>query len=453
MKVAIIGAGKFGVAVTETLIGGGNDITLIDSKEAVIQKINNRFDIFTLCADARRVEVLEGLKMPSYDLLVAATSDDELNMVICGIAKRLGCRRCIARVRSPEYVEQVEFLKGTMKIDYIVNPDLACASEIYKYLTEKYTLEGGKYSADGVTILECKIERLPGLAGLQVKEAGPKLTGVLITAVSREGKIIVPNGNTLLKEGDTLYLAGLEKTMTVLSRKVRERKTHTDIKKVMIAGGGKTAFFLASKLLDFGIAVKIIEIDRARCEYLSGKLDEALVLNADATDTALLAEENLDGMDAFVAVTGFDEENLLLSLIAKQHGVDDVVTKISRKSYAPLTENLGVSMLINPLDICASNILRYIQQGEFLIFSKMIQGQAEFIEIFADSTMGITTKTLMELDIPEGVLIAAIHRGGEIIIPRGNTRIMDGDRVIILSLLSSVPDLETLIKKGKGSVF
>ena len=453
MKVAIIGAGKFGVAVTETLMGGGNDITLIDSNEAVIQKMNNRFDIFTLCADARRVEVLEGLKMNLYDLLVAATSDDELNMVICGIAKKLGCRRCIARVRSPEYVEQVEFLKSTMKIDYIVNPDLACASEIYKYLTEKYTLKGGHYTADGVTILECKIDRLPGLAGLLVKDAGPKLDGVLITAVSREGKIIVPNGNTQLMEGDTLYLAGLERTVTELSRKVRDRKVHTDIKKVMIAGGGKTAYFLADKLLAYGAAVKVIEIDRARCEYLSGKLDGALILNADATDTSLLAEENLDGMDAFVAVTGFDEENLLLSLIAKQHGVDDVVTKISRKSYAPLTETLGVSMLINPLDICASNILRYIQQGEFLIFSKMIQGQAEFIEIFADSTMGITAKTLKDLEIPEGVLIAAIHRNGEIIIPRGSTRILDGDRVIILSLLSSVPDLETLIKKGKGFVF
>ena len=453
MKVAIIGAGKFGTAVTETLLGGGNDITLIDSSENVIQKMNNRFDIYTICADARRVEVLDGLHMNTYDLLIAGTSDDELNIIICEIAKRLGCRRCIARVRSPEYVEQVEFLKSTMKIDYIVNPDLACASEIFKYLTEKNTLRGGHYSADGVTILECKIERLPGLAGLMVKDAGPKLNGILITAVSREGKIIVPNGNTMLLEGDTLYLCGLDKTVNEISRKVREKKVYTDIKKVMIAGGGKTAFFLADKLLDFGAAVKIIEMDRARCEYLSGKLDGALVLNADATDTALLTEENLDGMDAFVAVTGFDEENLLLSLIAKQHGVEDVVTKISRKSYAPLTETLGVSMLINPLDICASNILRYIQQGEFLVFSKMIQGQAEFIEIYAEGSMGITAKTLTELEIPEGVLIAAIHRDGEIIIPRGSTRILEGDRVIILSLLSSVPMLETLIKKGKGSVF
>ncbi len=453
MKLAIIGAGKFGAAVTEVLLGGGHDITLIDVDEAVIQKMNNRFDIFTLAADARRVDVLKEIGIKDYDFLVTATSDDEQNMLICKIAKKLGCRRGIARVRSPEYVEQVEFLKSVMNIDYIVNPDLACASEIYKYLIEKYSLKDGHYTADGVTILECGIERLPGLAGLQVKDAGPKLDGILIAAVSRDGKIIVPNGNTMLEENDTLYLAGLEKTVNAISRSVRDKKKYTGIRSVMIAGGGKTAYFLAEKLLEFGVSVKIIEVDRARCEYLSDKLDGALVLNADATDTVLLQEENLSGMDAFVALTGFDEENILLSLIAKQHGVVDVVTKISRKSYSPLTDTLGVSMIINPLDICASDILRYTQRGDFLIFSQIIQGQAEFIEIYADSSMGITEKTLAALDIPEGVLIAAIHRKGEIIIPGGATKIQEGDRVIILSLLSSVPELETLIKKGKGSVF
>jgi len=453
MKVAVIGAGKLGVAVTQALQGGGHDITLIDINEGRIQKMNDRFDIFTLVADARRLEVLEQLKMNTYNLLVACTDVDEQNMVICALAKKLGCRRTVARVRSPEYVEMESMLKRTMNIDYVVNPDLACASEIYKYLTEKYTLKGGRYTADGVTILECKIEKLPGLAGNQIKNAAHLLNGLLISAVSRGGKIIVPNGNTLLEKGDTLYLAGLEKTVSEMSRKVHDRKKYTDLKNVMIAGGGKTAYFLAQKLLEFGAGVKIIEIDRSRCEYLSGKLDGALVLCADATDTNLLSDENLSSMGAFVAVTGFDEENLLLSLIAKQQNVGDIITKVSRKSYAPLTEHLGVNIIINPVDICASNILRYIQRDDVLVFSQMIQGQAEFIEIWADSTMGITEKTLADLEIPEGVLIAAIHRGGEIIIPDGRSRIQEGDRVLILSLLSSIPELEVLIKKGKGAVF
>ena len=199
-------------------------------------------------------------------------------------------------------------------------------------------------------------------------------------------------------------------------------------------------------LSDFGAAVKIIEVDRARCEWLSAKLNGVLVLHGDATDTSLLRDENMDDMDAFVAATGFDEENLLLSLTAKQHNVDEVVAKISRKSYASLTETLGVSMIINPVDMCASNILRFIQKDGIVIFSQLIQGQAEFIEVWAERGMPLTEKTLLDLDIPEGVIIAAIHRGDDVIIPSGRTKVQVGDRVIILSLLSSVPKLEGLLK-------
>ncbi|HHX93306.1 MAG TPA: Trk system potassium transporter TrkA, partial [Clostridiales bacterium] len=169
-------------------------------------------------------------------------------------------------------------------------------------------------------------------------------------------------------------------------------------------------------------------------------------LHGDATDLSLLYEENLERMDAFVAVTGFDEENLLLALLARQQGVEDVVAKVSRKSYSALIETLGVTMTINPLDMCAANIVRFIQKSGIVIFSQLIQGQAEFTELWAEKDMPITQKNLIGLDIPEGVLIAAVHRGDQILIPDGRTQIRDGDRVLIISLLSSVPSLEALIK-------
>ena len=446
MKVAIVGAGKLGLAITEALLGGGNDITLIDKNEALIQRASGRYDILTVAANAKRVDVMKELKIWDYDLLIAATDSDDRNIVICSFAKELGCPQTIARVRSPEHVEQLDFIMKTQRIDHVVNPDLACAQEIYKYLTEKYTLKDGKFLADGVTILEFRIDKVPELIDQQVRSMPQIMPNVLIAAVSRNGKVLVPNGNTTLLAGDTLYVIGQEKRIQEISEKVHEKKVYTDLSRVMIAGGGKTGYFLAQKLSEFGAAVKIIEVDRERCEWLSARLDGVLVLHGDATDINLLRDENMDDMDAFVAATGFDEENLLLSLTAKQHNIEEVVAKVSRRNYASLTETLGVSMIINPVDMCAANILRFVQRDGIVIFSQLIQGQAEFIEVWAEKHMPLTEKTLQALEIPEGVIIAAVHRGDEIIVPSGRTKIQVGDRVIILSLLSSLPKLEGLLK-------
>jgi trk system potassium uptake protein len=450
MKVAVVGAGKLGMTVTEAMLGGGNEVTLIDKDEALIQKVSARLDIFTLAANGKRTEILKQIKIWEYDLLVAATEGDEKNIVICSFAKQLGCPQVIARVRAPEHVEQIDFIKKTMNIDYIVNPDMACATEIYKYLIEKYTLADGCYTADGVSILEFKVDKLPDLINREIRETSSLLGSLLITAISRNGKIIIPNGTTRLETGDNAYVIGLERPIKDLADMVHEKQRYTDLERVMIAGGGKTGYYLAKKLDDFGIGVKIIELSRERCEYLTDMLSNVLILHGDATDPNLLREENLDEMDAFVAVTGFDEENLLLSLMAKQHGIEDVVAKVSRKSYAALIETLGVSMVLNPMDMCATDILRYIQKSGILIFSQLIQGQAEFIEIWAERGMPLTEKPLWELELPEGVIIAAIHRKNKIIIPDGNTRIEDDDRVMILSLLSSIPSLEGLIKQTRA---
>jgi len=446
MKVAIAGAGKLGVTVTEALLGGGHDITVIDKDDALIQKIASRFDVLTAAADAKRIGTLRDIGIDEYDLLISVVDDDDTNIVICAFAKKLGCPRTIARVRTPEHAEQIDFIKNAMNIDHIVNPDMACASEIYKYLVEKYTLADGCYTADGVSILEFGIEKVPGLAGRETRQAAQTLGGLLIGAISRSGKIIIPDGSTALKAGDTLYVIGLERDIKDLAHSVHDRKRYTDLSRVMIAGGGNIGYYLAKKLSAFGVSVKIIEADRARCEYLTARLDNVLVLHGDATDLNLLYEENLEGMDAFVAVTGFDEENLLLAQLARQQGVEDTVAKVSRKSYSALIETLGVTMTINPMDICATDMLRFIQKSGIVIFSQLIQGQADFTEIWAEKDMPVTHKKLADLDIPEGVLIAAVHRGEHILIPDGSTQIQDGDRVLFLSLLSSVPSLEALIK-------
>ena len=218
----------------------------------------------------------------------------------------------------------------------------------------------------------------------------------------------------------------------------------------MIVGGGKTGYYLASMLSEFGIAVKVIEKDKDRCYYLSTHLDDVMILHGDATDTSLLEEENMAEMDAFVTATGLDEENLLLALMAKQKGVEDVISKVSRQSYKDLIERMGIDMALNPLDIVASIILRYIQGSKRIIASLLIQGQAEIIEIIASEEMQLTGLTLNDLELPDGVLIAAIHRGNSIIIPDGNTIIQSGDKVTLFCLLSDIAELETLFKAKRA---
>ncbi|MFR1722840.1 NAD-binding protein, partial [Emergencia timonensis] len=220
----------------------------------------------------------------------------------------------------------------------------------------------------------------------------------------------------------------------------------TNLQKVMIIGGGKTGFYLAEKLSEFGAAVKLVEKSKARCHYLSTHLNNVMVLHSDGTDISLLEEENMNEMDAFVTATGYDEENLLLALTAKQHGIADVISKVSHESYKGLIERMGVDVVLNPLDITASNILRFIQGSKKIISSLLIQGQAEIMEIIAHSHMTMIGVPLAELELPDGVLIAAIHRGQDVIIPSGKTKIELHDKVIILSLLSEIGDLEKLLK-------
>ena len=347
-------------------------------------------------------------------------------------------------------MNQIDFIKETLNIDHIVNPDLSITLEIYKYLVEKYTLTNGIFTSGKVSMVQFNVKRMSRLINLTMRQVPNLLPNMLIVAISRNGKIIIPHGDTIVEDHDTLYLIGEKNEITELHNRVYERGKYTNLQKVMIAGGGKTGFYLAKRLSEFGIAVKIIEKDKDRCYYLSTHLDDVMVLHGDATDQALLEEENLEEMDAFIAATGLDEENLLLALIAKQVKVEDVISKVSRESYKDLIEQMGIDMVLNPLDIITSTILRYIQGSKRIISSLLIQGQAEIMEIIATNDMKLANVPLAQIQLPDGVLIAAIHRGNHVIIPNGQTMIHEDDKVTIFCLLSDIGELEKLMTIKRG---
>ena len=450
MKVAIVGAGKLGVKVATALLGGDHYITVIDKNEAVLNRISQQMDVMTVAGNGKNIKLLENCGITSFDFLLASTDSDEKNIIIASFAKKLGCSKVIARVRDPEHMKQLDFIKETMNIDYVVNPDLSITMEIYKYLVEKYTLTNGIFSSGKVAMVQFNVKKYRKLSGLSMIEVRKVLPNMLIVAISRNGKIIIPHGQTIIEDNDTIYLIGEKSEIHEFHQKVHEKGKYTNLQKVMIVGGGKTGFYLADKLSEFGIAVKVIEKSKERCYYLSTHLDDVMILHGDATDTALLEEENIDEMDAFVTATGFDEENLLLALMAKQRGIEDVISKVSRQSYKNLIEKMGIDMALNPLDIITSTILRYVQGSKRIISSLLIQGQAEIMEIIASEEMKLTNVTLSELDLPDGVLIAAIHRGNRVIIPDGNTVILPDDKVTIFCLLSDIAEVESLFKPRRS---
>lgn len=450
MNVAIVGAGKLGLKVISALLGGDHSITVIDKDEEILNKISQQMDVMVVNGNGKSISLLKECGIDSFDFLLAATDRDEKNIVIASFAKKLGCSKVIARVRDPEHMNQMEFIKDTMHIDYLVNPDMAITMEIYKYLVEKYTLNDGIFTSGKTALVQFHVKKMKQLIGLPMINVKKVLPSMLIVAISRNGKIIIPHGKTVIESNDTIYLIGEKAEISALHRKVHEKGKYTKLQKVMIVGGGKTGFYLAHRLAEFGISVKVIEKSKERCYYLSTHLDDVMVLHGDATDTSLLEEENIDEMDAFVTATGFDEENLLLALMAKQHGIEDVISKVSRESYKDLIEKMGIDMALNPLDIIASTILRYIQGSKKIISSLLIQGQAEIMEIIASNNMQLTNIPLRELELPDGVIIAAIHRGKQVIIPHGETVIEEDDRVTIFCLLSDIADLEGLFKQKRG---
>lgn len=454
MKIAIAGAGKLGLKIAEALSVGSHSVTIIDKNEDVLQKLSSHMDILAIHENAKQIDVLRDLKIQSYDYFLAAMDKDEKNIVVASFAKKLGCKKVIARVRDPEHMNQINFIKETMNIDHIVNPDLAITLEIYKYLVEKYTLSNGIFSSGQASLLEFNTKRLPSLIGLSMINVGQVLPNMLVVAISRSGKVIVPHGSTVIKENDGLYVMGYKDSIKILSKKVHEKKgKYTNLQRVMIIGGGKTGLYLAKKLAAFGIDVKVIERDKSRCYYLATHLENVMILNGDGTDILFLEDENLADMDAVVTATGFDEENLLLALTAKQHNIEDVIAKVSRESYIDLIEKMGIDVALNPLNITAADILRFIQGSKRVLSSQLIQGQAEIMEILAVKGMGLVGVPLKKLKLPDGVIIAAIHQGDNVIIPKGDTVIKEGDRVIILALLSDLADLEKLINIQKSSFF
>jgi trk system potassium uptake protein len=451
MKVIIIGAGKLGYKVAESLINSHIEVTIVDSSPKVINRISDHLDVLAVHANGLGVEILKQLGIQTYDLLIASTDSDETNTIICSFAKKLGCKKTIARIRNPEYLTQIDFIKTEMGIDLVVNPDLAIANEISRYILKRYSFYSGDYAKGKVQMHEFHVRHLKDFVDKRVMDLAG-IEDLLIVAINRNGQIIIPNGSTIIKEEDTLYIIGKSESIEKMEATFGLNKDKKYMKNVMIFGGGKVGYYIAKQLLQTKINVTIIEQNQSRCLYLSEHLHRAMIIHGDGTDINLLEEENLSNMDVFIGATDLDEQNLLMTLMAKQYGVKKVISKISRPNYSQIIDKLAIDIALNPIYITASDILKFIRGGKVVSVSLLLGGQAEVTEVIVNKDVKVVGKKIRELNLPKGMIIGAIVHKGKVHIPNGDTTIFADDRLVIFCLTSNVDALNTFLRPGRGAL-
>ncbi len=451
MQITIVGAGKLGYKLAEALSFASNHITMIDRNPTSLERADSGLDVLALEGNGVELPVLEQANVKRSDLVIAVTSSDETNMLVAMMAKKLGCKRSIARVRNPEYAQQAAFIREKMDIDFVANPELETAKAIAKFILKGNSLQMESFANGKVIMSGFSVQNLPKLENQIIRDLDLP-PAMLFAAISREGDIIIPDGSVKILPQDTVYTMGSRSSIQAFVQEFGGSFRRDLAKNVLILGGGKAGFYLANKLLASNISVKIIEQDEKRCQYLAEHLKNALVIHGDGSDTSLLAEENISEMDALVALTGFDEENLLLALLGKQRGIPLVVPKVSRPNFVSVIEQLGIERAVNPVSIMASEIVRFIQGGQIVSMSMLLDGNAEALELVATEGSPIVCRPLADIDIPKGVLIGIVVRDGEVMIPNGSTTIHPKDNVVVFCMHSKVSDVEKLFNQPKGGL-
>ena len=452
MKIVIIGDGKVGYKLAKQLSSEKYDIILIDNNEEKLRKSIERMDVFCVAGEGGSVEVQQRADVPHADLVIACTSTDECNMLSCLIARRLGARHTIARVRNPIYYKQIDFLKKDLHLSMVVNPELIVAGDITRLLlfpdaSQVETLVKGR-----VELVEFPIH-CGKLEGLSLSELYARFqVQVLVCAVESGETVLIPDGDYILKAGDKLHIAASHQNMEQFFKKIALRKEK--IKNAMICGGGRVAYYLASQLCNLGMNVKIIERNRERCEELCELLPKATIINGDATEHDLLIEEGIEKTDAFIALTGMDEENIIMSLFASKQSVSKVIVKINEDRRAMMIDELGLDSIVSAKTATADAILGYVRarrnsqcSANVETMYQLLDGRVEALEFIIKSENAYTGVPLKDLNLKVNNIIACIARGRKIIIPNGDDSIQVGDSVVIITMTKQIRDLDDILVK------
>lgn len=439
MKIIIVGGGKIGATLIESLEGEGHDITFVDCDQKVVDEMNNIYDVMCVCGNAVDNDTLDEAQVSSADLLIAVTNSDEINMLICFIAKKMGAAYTVARIRNPEFNDKrMEQVKQYLDISLTINPELLAASEIFNILKLPAAINIETFSRRNFSMIELSLKDGSHLDGMSLIDLRKKYDlNFLISVVKREDEVYIPDGNFVLKCGDHICLTAnfieIQKLLKTLGLAKKQSKS------VMILGATTTSYYLAKMLLRSGTDVTIIDKDIDRCNQFAEELPGAVIINGDGAEQEVLMEEGITSVDAFTALTGIDEENILISFFAQSQNVPRVVAKVNRNELASMAEKLGLDSIVSPKKAAANVVTSYARALQNSLGSnvetmyKLMDGSVEALEFNVQSDFKAQHIPLKEMKLKKDVLIAGIIRKRKAFVPTGNDEIIAGDKVVIIA--------------------
>lgn len=452
MKILIVGCGKVGATLAEQLSKEGNDITVIDREYSVVQSLSNEFDIMGIVGNGSSHSVLQEAGIEDADLMIAVTGSDELNLLCCLIAKKAGNCQTIARVRNPEVNKEIRYIKEELGLAMVINPEYAAAMEMARILKFPSAIKVEPFAKGRVELLKFKIPSGSVLDEMEISQISAKLRcNILVCTVERGDEVTIPSGNFVLKAKDIVSLVAPPKEAGLFFKKIKVQTNR--VRDTLIVGGGKITFYLAQELLHSGIAVKIIEKSRERCEELSELLPKATVIQGDGIDQKLLLEEGMLHMDSLVTLTNLDEENILLSLFARSKSDMKVITKINSIAFDEVINSLELDSIIYPKYVTAENIIRFVRAMKNSIGSnvetlyRLVGNRVEALEFCIREHAALLDTPLERLKIKDNILIGCIHRNGQIITPRGQDTLQLGDSVVVVTTNTGLNDICDILQE------
>lgn len=453
MKIIIVGCGKVGKTLAEELNKEDNEVTVIDRRYAEVESLSNKFDVMGVVGNGASYKTQMEAGIEKADMLIAVTGSDELNLLCCLIAKRAGNCQTIARVRNPEYSEEIGFVKGALGLAMTINPEFAAAQEIARVLRFPSAIKIDTFAKGRVEMLKFRVPGESRLNGMLVMNIAPKLgADVLVCAVERDGEIFIPKGDFRLQEKDVVSIIAGPKKASDFFKKIGI-ETH-QVKDTMIVGGGDTGYYLAKLLQPMGIGIKLIEQNEERCNLLSELLPKAQIIHADGSEQIVLIEEGVGQAEAFVALTNIDEENVMLSLFARSQTSGKIATKINRMDFDRVIKELDLDTTVYPKKITAQYILQFVRAMKNSIgcnvetMYRILDDKAEALEFVVKQSSELPGIPLEKLKIKENTLVACIIRGRQIIIPRGKDEMQVGDSVVVTTTLG-LKDIRDVISVRK----
>ena len=451
MDIIIVGCGKVGYTLVEQLSNEEHNIVVIDEKPEKVQYLTDRQDAMGIVGNGVNHKTLLEAGITTADLLIAVTGDDEKNLLCCVIAKKTGHCQTIARVRNPIYNDEIAFLKKEFGLAMIINPEQTAAREIARIFQFPSAIRVDSFAKGHMELLHFKITDSSPLCGLKLFSLHQTLhTNVLVCTVMRGDEVIIPNGTFEFQEKDIVSIVAQRRHAIEFFRKIGIMKNR--VGNAILAGGGKVSYYLAKNLIESGIKVTIVEINPARCEHLSEILPEATIICGDATDQDLLAEEGLDRAQGFAALTGLDEENILLSLHTNDVSNAKTVTKINRISFNSVINQLNLGSIIYPRIITADYILKYVRSMNYSRNSnvetlyKLANGKAEALEFIIKENSAVSGIPLQDLRLRKNTLIGCIYRNGKVILPGGQDMMKAGDLVLVVLSGYRISDIQEILE-------